>query len=273
MRRERELVREPLWLRAAKVEAEFQHRADDLRVNALCRVGPSRRRQRTGRVCQRVEEGGRHLRATRAVHAGEDHLHGQRGLFDLIEPAPEATGSGGPEELRGDERRDVGVANSGERVRRGARHRHRGIRERRRAREPVSGGDVGADCEGRACGRASATGDDGEQTERRDDFGEQLGRAASRVLGGEERRQREHDVRGGHADERARNLRDDVYRYVAPGERSVPGRDERHCRVQVGTRDRCKREDQGDQRGTRRDRVREQCESGVPAGEALAHYA
>src|SRR5207237_328561 len=60
-------------LRRREVEADFAHRRDDLRVNALAGLGAGGRRAGPLRVGEGVEEGGRHLRAARRVDAREDH--------------------------------------------------------------------------------------------------------------------------------------------------------------------------------------------------------
>ena len=91
------------------------------------------------------------------------------------------------------------------------------------------------------------------------------------MLGGEEHRQVEHDVRRRDAGEGARDLRSDVPRHLAPRESALRGVGERHRRVEVRARNRPERQDQRDERRARRERVGEQRDRDVPAGEPLAH--
>jgi hypothetical protein len=94
------------------------------------------------------------------------------------------------------------------------------------------------------------------------------------VLRGEEQRGLlEHDVRDGDADERARDLGEEVARHLTPRQAALARVREGHGGIEVRARDRTERQDQGYQPCARRDRVGQKRYRNVAARQLLAHDA
>ena len=118
-----------------------------------------------------------------------------------------------------------------------------------------------------------ATPDHREQAERRHELAQQLPEAVADVLRERDRGFAEHDVAGHDTDDCTRDLSEDVCFRVAPWEPTLRRIGQRHGGIEMRARDRAESQDQGDERGTRRDRVREQCEPGAAARQPLTHGA
>src|SRR5260221_6014678 len=174
---------------------------------------------------------------------------GRAGLdvFAPVEPAEDRDRSGGAGELRGDDRGDVVGADAGESVAERARQRDRGIGEGGRGGEPIGGGDVGRHRARERRGEATPpTLDERDQAETRGELAGPLPEAAALARGDFDDRQIEHEMRQPHADNRADDLR---------------------------ARDRREGEDERDQGAARRQRIGEEGEGEIAAGEPLRHDA
>ena len=210
---------------------------------------------REARVDHAVEEGCRHLRAAGVLDAGEDHrLHPSPILRQAASRAAPGRGRfAAPRSSRA--KKPVASAapascaamnagtscrpDPGERVRRGARERHRRIRERRGRGEPVGGRDVGADGEGSGIRPSTRAAEDhGEQPEGGHDLAECLRRPSASMGRHREQRLAEHQVRAENAGEGARKLCRHVAGGVSPGDRSARRVRERDDRIEVCARDR-----------------------------------
>ena len=75
------------------------------------------------------------------------------------------------------------------------------------------------------------------------------------------------------AGECADDLDGHVAGHIAPRQAALGRVGERDGWIEVRARDRPERQDEGDQRGARGERIRQQRDGDVPAGEALAHDA
>jgi len=83
----------------------------------------------------------------------------------------------------------------------------------------------------------------------------------------------EHRMGESDAEKGAEHLRDDVGTGAGPAQPALPRVRERDGWIEVGTRDRSERENEGDEGGSRRNRIRKQCNGDVAAGQSFAHDA
>ena len=122
-------------------------------------------------------------RAQCAGHPRRRHLARRGPRFARREqPAEERPSERRAHELGDDEGGHAARVDAGEAIRERASGRHRGVRERRGRREPVSGGDVQPDCGGDAVGSPARHAENrADQAEGRNRFGEPLRRARPRV--------------------------------------------------------------------------------------------
>jgi hypothetical protein len=100
--------------------------------------------------------------------------------------------------------------------------------------------------------------DHGKQAESGNELAERLRHARTNVLGGAEQGVLEHDVSGGDAGERPKQLGHQVAWNASPGHGSTSRFGERHGGVEVRPGNRPEREDERDQRSPGGERVGEQ---------------
>jgi len=81
----------------------------------------------------------------------------------------------------------------------------------------------------------------------------------------------EHQVDGGDADKGTGDLRGQVHRHLAPRQSALRGVRQGDGGVEVRSRNRPEREDQGYQHGARGDGIRQQGDGEVSAGQPFAH--
>ena len=148
------------------------------------------------------------------------------------------------------------------------------VGERRGRRKPVCAGNVKPDCKRHGFRtQPPASPDNGEQSERGDEFTEELGTASPNVLRYLKYRLREHEMRGPHTEHCAYGLRRDISRNVAPAHPALARVRERDGRVEMRTGNRAESKNEGYQRGARRQRVCKQRDCDVAAAQALTHDA
>jgi hypothetical protein len=158
-------------------------------------------------------------------------------------------------------------------VGRRAGQRHGRVCEGGRSREPIRRrDDVGTDGErGHAAAAATATPDDGEETEGGHELAHRLANTGSFVMRRREERLAEHDVSDANTRERTGDVGEDVDREVPPGKTALAGVREADRGIEMRARHRAEGEDQRNEPSSRRDRVRQQrdrrprCRRGCPA--------
>lgn len=86
-------------------------------------------------------------------------------------------------------------------------------------------------------------------------------------------RQAEHDVSGGNSNQRAHYLSHEIPGHLSPREVSEASVSQRDDRIQVGAGDGAEGQNEGDQRCTGSQSVREQGDRHVALGKAISHDA